>query len=556
MSSSKYVSKNYAADYDIIIGNIKEDISFKEKVYLTVNDINHSPNCKNPNCNDKVKFRNTTLGYREYCSNKCIGSYPNMNKRKEQKSLEKFGTKTPAESEVIKQKMINTNNKLYGGNSPMSNKEIQEKSKKILMGNWGVENPNRHKDLTEKRIKSFKKNIDQFKASFKETSLKKYGVEHHWMVKEIHDKGIKTTNKKKLQKEETKIKKRIPSDYKLLEIFKESELHNRTSSRMLCNKGHEFVINNYLLYHRTVKNDTVICTECHPQNNRSVSGLELQLLNFIEESYEGEIITNNRTIIPPHEVDIYLPEIKLVIEFNGLFWHSEINKDKYYHFNKTNEAEKEGIQMLHIWEDDWLLKDDIVKSMLKNKFNNTPNKVFGRKCKIKKVGSKEYREFLDNNHIQGYSNSTYSYGLYYNEKLVSLMTFSKPRNMMGHKSRDNVYELARFCNKTNYNIVGGASKLFKHFIKEHSPKEIYSFSDRSYSNGNLYKILGFEYSHRSKINYHWVLNKERKHRYNFAKHKLVEKGYDPNLSEREIMYEQVGAYRIWNSGQDKWVYHI
>lgn len=550
MASIKFVSKNYPSDFDIINNHIKEDIPFKEKVYLTINGISNVPLCKNPNCNNGVKFRNTTLGYREYCSNRCIGSDPNMIKLKENKSLDKYGTKAPAQSKEIKDKIIETNQKKYGGNSPMNNEKIKSKAKNTLNENWGVDNPSKNKEILNKRVESFKENIDQFKASFKKTNLEKYGVEHHWMVKKIHDKSIKVFYENYEKRITDKLKKN-ERKYKFISF----DLNKNKKIEIKCfNCGEIFNIENYNFYFRA-NNNYEICTKCNPVgSNYNISQQEIQLLNFIKENYSGDIIENSRSIIPPYEVDIYLPEIKLAIEFNGLYWHSEINKEKEYHFNKTNIAEEKEIQLLHIWEDDWVLKNNIVKSMLNNKFNNTPNKVFARKCKIKEVGSKEYRSFLDNNHIQGYSNSTYSFGLYYNEELVSLMTFSKPRNMMGHKSRDNVYELARFCNKINYNVVGGASKLFKHFMKKYSPKEVYSFSDRSYSNGNLYKTLGFDYAHRSKINYHWVIDKQRKHRYNFAKHKLVEKGYDPNLSEREIMYEQVGAYRIWNSGQDKWIY--
>jgi hypothetical protein len=555
MSSEKFIIKNFMGDFDIITKYCENkliDLPFKEKVYHVVNNIHNIIICKNPNCDDAVNFRNSTLGYRDYCSNKCISSDPNMIKLKEQKSMEKFGTKSPAESDEVKNKMLETNNKRYGGNSPMSSKEIQKKSKDTLFDNWGVDNPNKHPDISERRVNTFKDNIEGWKQNYKKTSLERYDVEHPWMNNEIHKKGIERGIGIKIKNEIEKIKKRIPYNYKYVSMFKKDTLDVRLSCKLICNKNHIFIIHNDLLYSRT-KLDTVICTECNPIGN-SFSGLEVDLVNFIEQNYNKEIILNSRGIINPYELDIYLPDINLAIEFNGLYWHSELNKEKGYHLMKTTMCNDNNIQLVHVWEDDWANKKDIIKSMLLNKMGNIPNKIYARKCELGGVSSKEYRNFINENHIQGYSPASHSLGLYYKEELVSLMTFCKPRKMMGQEDREGVLELSRFCNRLNTNVIGGASKLFKNFLNKNDIKEIFSFSDKSYASGNLYKILGFKYSHQSKINYSWVINKLRKHRYNFTKYKLIELGYDKDKSERDIMYEDVGSYRIWNCGQDKWGY--
>lgn len=156
MSKESYIIKNFPDHYESIKDfsdkNELSEIPFKERVFLFLNNIHSVPNCNNLNCNNKVKFRNSTIGYLKYCSNKCISSDPEIKKLKENKSFEKFGTKAPAQSQLVKNKMIKTNNEKWGANSPMCSEEIQEKSKQTLQKNWGVDNPNK----SEESIWTFK----------------------------------------------------------------------------------------------------------------------------------------------------------------------------------------------------------------------------------------------------------------------------------------------------------------------------------------------------------------------------------------------------------------
>ena len=133
------------------------------------------------------------------------------------------------------------------------------------------------------------------------------------------------------------------------------------------------------------------------------------------------------------------------------------------------------------------------------------------------------------------------------------MTFGKKRKNMGGKSKDGEFELLRFCNILNTNVVGGASKLFKHFIKNYDYNSIISYADRSHSNGKLYEKLGFEFESKTKPNYHYIIDGIRRYRFGFRKDVLIKEGYDPNKSEHEIMLER-GIYRIYNSGNLKYKY--
>lgn len=315
--------------------------------------------------------------------------------------------------------------------------------------------------------------------------------------------------------------------------------------KLICKKGH--------IIHQKVNNHLrgTGCPKCNRFDKKEIS-----VLDFIKLNYNGYIDISNRKILKGKELDIYLPDLNLAFEFNGLYWHSESFKEKDYHLNKTKECLNKGIQLIHIWEDDWDNKQDIVKSIILNKLGKNTKKIYARKCEIKEIyDNKIIRDFLEENHIQGFVGSKVKLGLYYNNELVSLMTFGNLRRNLGQKSKEGSYELLRFCNKLNTSVIGGASKLFKYFIKNYNFKEIISYSDNSRSNGNLYKVLGFQLLKNTISNYYWVVESVRKNRFNFRKDKLIKKGYDPNKTEIEIMNE-LGYYRIFDCGSIKWIYSI
>ena len=283
------------------------------------------------------------------------------------------------------------------------------------------------------------------------------------------------------------------------------------------------------------------CLDCGKKYDKS----ELAIIEFIK-SLNINIKHNDRKILNGKELDIFIPEYNLAIEYNGLYWHSEEYLNKDYHLNKTNECEANSIQLIHIFEDEWLYKRDIIKSRLKNIFGLTENKIYGRKCVIKEVTSKDSKDFLDNNHIQGNINTTINIGLYYNNKLVSLMTFNKPR--LGIGTNFNGYELSRFCNKLDTTVIGGADKLLKYFIKTYNPKEIISYADRRWSQGNLYEKIGFTKKNINKPNYSYIIGLNRKHRFGYRKEILKKDGFDTkNKTEHEIMLERK-IYRIYDCG--------
>ena len=285
------------------------------------------------------------------------------------------------------------------------------------------------------------------------------------------------------------------------------------------------------------------------------SAEEAEVVRFLQECDIKNIIQNSRSILPSRkELDIYLPDYNLAIEYNGVYWHHEDvdHITRSYHKQKFNECASIGIQLITIFSTEWKSKKHIVKQILKNRLGINNNKVFARQCKIvENVTSKQARQFLDQYHIQGYAPSSLKYGLEYNNELVALMTFSKCRVGMGVRS--DAHELVRFASSVR--VVGGASKLLKHFVNNNQFTKLISYSDNEWSNGNLYHALGFELEQHIPPSYWYLKPHEEKlhHRYNFAKHKLVEKGYDRCKTEKQITQE-MGLLKIWDCGKKRWAY--
>jgi hypothetical protein len=288
------------------------------------------------------------------------------------------------------------------------------------------------------------------------------------------------------------------------------------------------------------------CPKCGLSYDKS----ENELKEFLK-SLNISFIENTRKIISPLELDIFIPSHNMAIEYNGLYWHSEIHKPSNYHLNKTIQCEKKGIQLIHIFEDEWLYKQDIVKSRLKNLLGLNQNRIYARKCVIKEVSSKESKEFLNKNHIQGNVNSSVRLGLYHDDTLVSLMTFGSLRKSMGSNSVENSYELYRFCNELNTSVIGGASKLLKYFINTYQPKEIISYADRRWSKGNLYEKLGFKFVSNTPKSFSYIINNKREYRFKFRKDVLIKLGFDSKKTSHEIMLER-NIFRIYDCGNKKY----
>jgi len=314
----------------------------------------------------------------------------------------------------------------------------------------------------------------------------------------------------------------------------------------------DYIIDRNVLYHRFKITDNP-CTLCTPKND-GVSIQEKELREFII-SLNIDFEVNDRKIINGKELDIFIPSNNICIEYNGLYWHSEQYRSNDYHLNKTELCEKIGIQLIHIFEDEWINKKEIVKSRLKNILGVTDKVIYARKCIINEISVKEKTKFINDNHMQGSVGSKINLGLYYNDELVSVMTFGGLRSSLGSKSDKNTWELLRFCNKINVSVVGGASRLLKYFLKMYNPKELISYADRRWSMGNMYEKLGFEFIENTEPNWFIINGKNREHRVKYQKHKLIEMGFDENKTADQILYEN-NMYKIYDCGTKKYVLNL
>jgi hypothetical protein len=298
-----------------------------------------------------------------------------------------------------------------------------------------------------------------------------------------------------------------------------------------------------------------LCGQGCPRCSHAISVQELEICNHIISS-NIDCSQSDRTILNGKELDIYIQSHNIAIEFDGIYWHSEVmGKSRNYHLNKTKECADKNIQLLHIFENEWLhpIKQSIWKSIINNKLGICSQKIFARKCQINEVDNKTATQFLLNNHLQGHTPSSVNIGLCYENELVSLMTFGKSRYNKNYQ-----YELIRFCNKINTLVTGGASKIFKYFIRNYNPESLISYADRRYSTGAIYKKLGFNKLKNSTPNYFYFHKNNTNNlmsRVQFQKHKLKNKLdiYDSELTEYQNMLNN-GYDRIWDCGNECYRY--
>lgn len=275
------------------------------------------------------------------------------------------------------------------------------------------------------------------------------------------------------------------------------------------------------------------------------SNNERDLVSYIKSIYDGEIICSDRSLIKPLELDIYIPEFKLAIEHNGVYWHQEQFKGKKSHLEKTLLCQAKEIELLHIFESEMYTNQALIwQSIIKSKMQLS-HRIHGRKCTVREITNEESSMFLTKNHLQGNINAAVKIGLEFDSELVSVMTFGRNR----HKKDSNQWELYRLSSKIDHTIVGGASKMFKYFVRNFNPTEIITFADRRYSVGNVYEKLGFEFECYTRPSFYYVFGIELRNRIRYQKHKLKKllKTFDPKLTEHENMLQN-GIDRIWDCG--------
>lgn len=516
----------------------------------------------------KIKIKHTTCGtiYETSIANFLHGRRCNrkecIQERRKKTNIEKYGGVSPLSDEALKEKHKASLKAFYEENL----KEINDKRKNTCMERYGVDNPSKH---------------DAFKATAKQACLKKYGVSNPMKAKIIQEK-VKQTLLERYGVDNPMFSEDIQNTliekYGYLSPFEKEEIREKSINTKK--------LNNFNKYKEMWEEDEILplfsfeeykgvnkieykfkCKKCNKVFSKRIDGTfagkaTCRKCNPIKYGKTEQELKNNISLYVPiqenkiftfnnkrYELDIFIPEYNTGIEFDGLYFHSENanGRNHKYHLNKDKFFEDNfNIKVFHVWENEWIYKKDIVLSILLNKIDKTSNRIYARKCEIKEVENKETNKFLEENHIQGSCNSKIKLGLYYENKLVSILTLSKSRYDKKYE-----WEIVRFCNILNTSVVGGFSKLLRYFEKKYQPTSIITYADKRYSYGELYEKNGFIFLRESKPSYFYFLKSSDilYNREHLQKHKLKDRfeNFDDEITEWENMKNN-GYDRIWDCG--------
>lgn len=592
-----HIRKHFPEFYEWLLEKYKDSPQdkFPAYLYMYFNGLEQTPKC--PVCGNPVPFLSYDRGFQKYCSLKCSNNDPEVIKKKEQTSLERYGTTKPQQSETVKQKSRETSLRLYGGQGNES-KSIREKQTQTMLDLYGVECFSQNEELLEKAkqtklerygnpwytntLKSQQTNIERHggigmasqttkekicntkiekygdpyysnREKSKQTCLQRYGVDCYTKSDQMID-YITNLGREKSKQNHPEIEDFIDENRRLYKC-----------PHLDCNECKEkhFVSDKYL-YNNRIKSHAETCTILN-KPGEGESNLEIFIQKILDEN-DVKYIKRDRKILNGMELDIYIPSHNIAIECNGVLFHSSdgvILKTQFepkhpkYHINKYNVCKEKGIQLLTIWEDQIINSPEIVKSLVLSKLGIFKKRIYARNCEVKEI--KECSKFLKENHIQGNTNSSVKIGLFYKNELIGLMTFSKPSRLSGSKKiNQNTWVLSRFCTKLNTQVIGGAGKLLNYFIKSYNPTSIDSFASNDISNGKLYETLGFKQNGPITEAY-WYIgdhNMIRYHRTSFTKSRLKDLGFKiDGLTERQIM-NQLPFHKIYDSGHIKYTLNL
>ena len=460
--------------------------------------------------------------------------------------LNKYGVKHALQSEELLNKARNTSIERHGGYA-LGSKKIKEKAKQTNLERYGVDNP-----MKDKKV--------QVKA--KQSMLRKYGVEHALQSPEIEEKRRQTTInnygvERPLQSEVIKERLRQTNLKNLgvpYPMMSKSIVEKRNNTNIIRYGG--FAPLHSVGVKEKESNTCQVrygypwaCMRPEARKYSNDSGPNKAFAKLLDE--------NNISYVREFHIGSYSYDFKVgntLIEVDPTWTHNALvnpfkrsGVKENYHQLKSQTAKNSGYHCIHIF--DWDDVNKVVKLLQKGN-----NFIYARKCVIKDVDIDECSSYLVNNHLQGYcKGQEVCIGLYYNNELVSLMTFGKPRYNKNYE-----WELLRYC--SSYQVIGGAEKLFKHFLKTYNPKSIISYCDNSKFIGKVYEKLGFTLKDEGSPSCHWYSEKEKRH---ITDNLLRQRGYDQLFNEHygkgtsnEELIIQRGYLPVYDCGQSTWVYKV
>lgn len=409
-------------------------------------------------------------------------------------NLDKYGVEHVTQSDFVKQKTIETNQRKFGVSYPTQNKEFRKKIEENMLSKYGAKNPSQVVEFQKKR---------------EDTINKKYGVTNF--------------GETALPLEVREI---LNSKKKLVEFI--NSCKSKTTFDIAKEIGCSFTTLNIRINRYKIRN---LIDQCS-------SHYETEIASFLDSLNIKHY--KSKDVIKPLEIDFYCPDYKIGIEFDGDYWHSSLHKEKKYHYNKSIAASKKGIRIIHIWEHEWndSRKRPIIESMLKIAFGKIGNKIYARNCEVREITDEDAKSFNNANHLQGHRRAQITYGLFYNDELVQLMSFSQTKYNRNLKNNGS-WEIIRGCPGSNNIVVGGVSKLFKYFLQEKNPNEVFSYCDFNKFDGRGYEALGMKFDGYTGPDLKWLMDDGKVVPRNPARHK-------------ELQRKSVA--RIWGCGSKKYLW--
>ena len=474
-----------------------DSASLRQRLWHVVNNTIDNPKCfecKINNVNWKRKE------YAKFCCPRC-GTLNSETKEKSKEScIERFGVEHAFQSSEVKKKIDATNIERYGDKNPAKTNTIREKYKTTILSKYGVDHYSKTEDFVTKR---------------KNSCEIKYDRSTH------NQQHISEDILNKLNDREWLYDQHIVKEKFLIEIGQELGISDVT-------------IGNYLRKHN-------IITQQH-----KTSLQEISIRKFLEQYFD---VVPNLKLFGRKEVDIFIPEKNVAIEYNGLFHHSSFKKSVGSHQQKYKLCKEKGIKLLTIYEDEWIQKTELVKSKLLHilGISNT-KKIFARKCMIIELSPQDKKKFLDSFHIQGNGKGSINLGLIYENEICAVMTF--------FKRSSGIFELNRYA--TKYNVIGGFTKLLECFKRSYVWDSIITFADLRWHSGDVYLNSGFILEKTLSPDYEYIVNKTRVHKSNFRKD-LIKKKFPNEYDETKTEFENMDFLkipRIYDCGKLKFVMNM
>jgi hypothetical protein len=497
--------------------------NFIEECYVFLNDLD--PYCVRGN---RQKFEYFQSGFKS-CKKLCECA-----KEKHAASMQaNHGVSSPMQSQTIRNRAADTWFEKYGVRQLA---EINTDARRsTCLAKWNAPSPLESPVIRNK---------------INETNLKKLGVEYPFQSADIRQKIQEDWQKTNAQGQKTFVRNKQHGQAQRLAyadrnfsdtagilqdpalLTDQLRLNSRTELALKLNCSTSLI-------------DSRIAEFNLAEFQKSKSYYEILIANWLDQmNVQYEI--NNRKIIAPKELDFFIPSHQLAIEFCGLRWHGElIGRDNQYHRNKYQLCAQQGIKLIQIFQDEWDQKSHIVKDILKINLTGSDRRIHARQCAVQAIEPTVANAFLAQHHLQGVGNGAKVHlGLTVDDQLVAVMTFAIVKTQ---------WELKRYAVKCGHKIMGGAGKLFKHFVRNYNPTEVFSYCDLRYFSGQVYQAMGFEYVKDTRPGYSYTKGVKRFNRLQFTKQRLVQQGHDPALSEWQIM-QQLGYDRIWDCGHGKWLW--